>query len=75
MLKSTEINFWDQQKTDGHITRFVLRHSSSAGFLSSLFSVAHCLAPAPLKLRPYGAIQMRLLLLLLLFYTPGSIDP
>jgi len=35
-------------------------------FLSSLFSVAHCLAPAPLKLRPYGAIQIRLLLLLLL---------
>jgi len=31
------------------------------------FSVAHCLAPAPLKLRPYDAIQMGLLLLLLLF--------
>jgi len=41
-----------------------------SGFLSSLFSVAHCLAPAPLKLRPYGTIQIRLLLLLLLFLTP-----
>jgi len=30
------------------------------------FSVAHCLAPAPLKLRPYDAIQMGLLLLFLL---------
>ena len=30
----------------------------SPGFLSSLFSVAHCLAPAPLKLRLYGAIQI-----------------
>ena len=28
----------------------------------------------PLKLRPYGAIQI-CLLLLLFFYTPGSIDP
>ena len=28
------------------------------GSLSSLCSVAHCLAPAPLKLRPYGAIQI-----------------
>jgi len=34
----------------------------SRGFLSSLFSAAHCLAPAPLKLRPRGAIQIRLLL-------------
>jgi len=42
-----------------------------SGFLSSRFSVAHCLAPAPLKLRPYGTIQIRLLLLLLLlFLTP-----
>ena len=24
--------------------------------ISSLFSVAHCLTPAPLKLRPYGAM-------------------
>jgi len=40
-----------------------------SGFLSSLCSVAHCLAPAPLKLRPYGTIQIRLLLLLL-FLTP-----
>ena len=38
----------------------------SRAFSSSLFSATHCLAPAPLKLRPYGAIQMRLLLLLLL---------
>jgi len=30
--------------------------------------------PAPLKLRPYGAIQICLLLLLLFFYTPGSKD-
>jgi len=35
-----------------------------SGFLS--FSVAHYPTPAPLKLRPYGAIQIRLLLLLLL---------
>ena len=34
------------------------------GFLSSLSSIAHCLAPAPLKLRPYDAIQIRLLLLI-----------
>ena len=33
-------------------------------FFSSSFSVAHCLAPAPLKLRPYDAIQIRLLLLI-----------
>jgi len=39
------------------------------GFLSSLFSVAHCLAPTPLKLRPYGAIQICFLLLLLLLPT------
>ena len=38
------------------------------GFLSSLFSVAHCLAPAPLTLRPDGAIQTRLLLLFFLFF-------
>jgi len=36
------------------------------GFPSSLFSVAHRLAPAPPKSRSYGAIRMRLLLLLLL---------
>jgi len=30
------------------------------GFLSSFFTVAHCMAPAPLKLRPYAAIQMHL---------------
>jgi len=35
----------------------------SSGFLCSL---TRCLAPAPLKLRPYGAIQICLLLLLLL---------
>ena len=35
-------------------------------FLSSLSSLARCLAPAPLKLRPSGAIQIRLLL----FFTP-----
>ena len=33
------------------------------GFLSSLFSLTRCLAPAPLKLRPCGAIQVCLLLL------------
>jgi len=42
------------------------------GFCSSLFSVAHL---ARLKLRPYDAIQIRLLLLLLFFTIPGSIDP
>jgi len=42
------------------------------GFFSSLFSVAHL---ARLKLRPYDAIQIRLLLLLLFFTIPGSIDP
>ena len=42
------------------------RHSSSPGLsLFPLPSVAHCLAPAPLKLRPYGARQIRLLVLLL----------
>ena len=30
---------------------------------------------AHLKLRPYGPMQIRLLVLLLFFYTPGSIDP
>jgi len=50
----------------------VMRHTVVAGvhllpgFLSSLFSLAHCLATAPLKLRPYGAIQICLLLLLFL---------
>ena len=34
----------------------------SPGSLSSLFSAAHCLAPAPLKLQPYGTIDIRLLL-------------
>ena len=34
----------------------------------SLFSVAHCLDPAPLKLRPYGAIQIGLVLLFFLNY-------
>jgi len=39
--------------------------------LSSRFSVVHCLAPAPMKLRPYGAIQIRLLLLLfIIIITP-----
>ena len=33
------------------------------GFLSSPFSVARRLAPAPLKLRPYSAIQVCLLML------------
>jgi len=37
-----------------------------SGFLFFLCSLTHCLAPAPLKLRPYGAIQICLLLLLLL---------
>ena len=32
-------------------------------FLSSLCSLTHCLATAPLKLRPYGAMQICLLLL------------
>ena len=36
------------------------------GFLSSIFSVAHCLAPAPLKLRAYGAVQMRLLFIIII---------
>jgi len=36
------------------------------GFLSSIFSVAHCLAPAPLKLRSYGAVQMRLLFIIII---------
>jgi len=36
------------------------------GFLFFLCSLTRCLAPAPLELRPYGAIQMCLLLLLLL---------
>ena len=28
------------------------------GFLTFLVSVAHCMATAPLKLRPYGAVQI-----------------
>jgi len=39
----------------------------SRAFSLSLLSVAHCLAPAPMKLRPYGAIQICLLLLLFSF--------
>ena len=35
---------------------FKLRHSSD--FLFFLCSLTRCLAPAPLKLRPYGAIQI-----------------
>ena len=35
------------------------------GFLLFLYSLTRCLAPVPLKLRPYGAIQMCLLSLLL----------
>ena len=35
------------------------------GFLFFLCSLTRCLAPAPLKLRPYGAMQICLLLLLL----------
>ena len=41
-----------------------------AWLLSSLMSVSHCLTPALLKLQPYGAIQMRLLLSL--FFDPGT---
>ena len=37
-----------------------------SGFLFFLCSLTRCLAPAPLKLRNYGAIQICLLLLLLL---------
>ena len=45
-----------------------LKQSSSPGL--SLFprSAARCLAPAPLKLRSYGAIQIRVLLSLLLYF-------
>ena len=42
-----------------------LGHSSSPGFLSSLFSVASCMAPAPLKLRPYGAIQITCIIIII----------
>ena len=38
--------------------------------VSSLMSVSHCLTPALLKLQPYGAIQIRLLLSL--FFDPGT---
>jgi len=41
-----------------------------AWLLSSLMSVFHCLTPALLKLQPYGAIQIRLLLSL--FFDPGT---
>ena len=43
------------------------------GFLFFLCSLTRCLAPAPLKLRPYGAIQI--CLLLLLFFDPGTQFP
>ena len=46
-----------------------LRHSSSLRL--SLLSLLTSLAPAPLKLRPYGAIQICLLLLLLHFRHTG----
>jgi len=36
------------------------------GFFFFLRSLTRCLPPAPLKLRPYGAIQIYLLLLLLI---------
>jgi len=36
--------------------------------------IPDCLAPAPLKLRPYGAIQICLLLLLLLFFKPSVLN-
>ena len=42
------------------------------GFLFFLCSLTRCLAPAPLKLRPYGATQICLLLLLLLFFSPPA---
>jgi len=38
-----------------------------SGFLFFLCSLTRCLVLAPLKLRPYGAIQICLLLLLLLY--------
>ena len=44
----------------------------SHGFLSFLCSLTRLLAPAPLKLRPYGAIQI---CLLLLFFNPGTQFP
>jgi len=47
---------------------------SQAGVLFFLCPLTRCLAPAPLKLRPYDAIQMCLLLLLLLF-KPTSTKP
>jgi len=55
-IRHTERQLCKQPTTTIHV-------SFLPGFLSSLFSVARCLAPAPLKLRPYGAIQIRLLLL------------
>ena len=53
------LNWWLSGSNDKFI-------KMGPGFLSPLFSVAHCLAPVPLKSRHYGAIQMCLLLLLLL---------
>ena len=41
---------------------------SFPGFLFFLCSLTCCLAPAPLKLRPYGAVQICSLLLLLLLW-------
>jgi len=46
--------------TAAHVSRAV------SGFFFFLRSLTRCLPPAPLKLRPYGAIQICLLLLLLL---------
>ena len=43
----------------------------SQGFPVFLCALTRCLSSAPLKLRPYGAIQICLFLLLLLFLYPG----
>jgi len=44
------------------------------GFLFFLCSLTRCLAPPPVKLRPYGAIRICLLLLLLLLLLSSSIN-
>jgi len=58
--------YWQQLVTLADMARHWQRPSPTDLLGFFLFSLAHCLAPAPLKLRPYGNIQLCLLLVLLL---------
>jgi len=47
------------------VFKYRIKTFSSPGLSSFFFSVKHCLALATLKLRPYSAVRIRLLLLFL----------